>query len=424
MATRNQGFTPATLAPDLMRRQMEMQRNQMMAQQLLQSEAPKGQMVSGHYVAPSITQHLAHALRQYQGNKAMNELPKQAMEIQQAQDDQMLSAFGFKPSPQQLAAGLSEDSPQAFPVGAAGQPSAAPAGGGSGPVLIPGMSEEQSFLALRTLGPQKYMELVASKGGPINVAPGGSLYNPLTGTVDFTAPKDGISIENGRAVPIPGYSEATATAAGEVTRAQEKAKAELDLVEVPDGRGGTRMMPRDQAVTVLGGAPATSTSGDSSPASGGLGTTPPKDQVAAREELPGVIEQADAMLASISGLMDHPGMANAVGVRVPGWSAVPGTEAANFVARLEQLQGQAFLQAFESLKGGGQITEIEGKKATDAIARLGQNQSEAAFKESLRELQEVLQSAKRRAYSRAGMVPPGKEAPASSVSDFSSLWGG
>src|SRR5690625_3035224 len=105
-----QKFTPATLAPDLQRRQMEMQRNQLMAQQLLQSEAPQGQMVSGHYVAPSITQRLAHALRQYQGNKAMNDLPQQAADLQQAQHEQTLSQFGFgQPSPQQYAAALSGD---------------------------------------------------------------------------------------------------------------------------------------------------------------------------------------------------------------------------------------------------------------------------------------------------------------------------
>ena len=36
------------------------------------------------------------------------------------------------------------------------------------------------------------------------------------------------------------------------------------------------------------------------------------------------------------------------------------------------------------------LQKSRGKKATDAIARLSQNQSEAAFKESMRELREVL----------------------------------
>lgn len=39
------------------------------AQLLQQAEAPQGQMVSGHYVNPSITQYLAQGLRQYLGGK-------------------------------------------------------------------------------------------------------------------------------------------------------------------------------------------------------------------------------------------------------------------------------------------------------------------------------------------------------------------
>ena len=49
---------------------------------------------------------------------------------------------------------------------------------------------------------------------------------------------------------------------------------------------------------------------------------------------------------------------------------VPGTERAGARSYLDQIGGQAFLQAFESLKGGGQITEIEGTKATTALTRL------------------------------------------------------
>lgn len=42
---------------------------------------------------------------------------------------------------------------------------------------------------------------------------------------------------------------------------------------------------------------------------------------------------------------------------------------------VEQIKGKAFLTAFETLKGGGQITEVEGIKATQAISRV-QNYSE------------------------------------------------
>lgn len=69
----------------------------------------------------------------------------------------------------------------------------------------------------------------------------------------------------------------------------------------------------------------------------------------------------------------------------------------DIVTRIEQLQGQAFLQAFESLKGGGAITEREGQAATNAIARLNRAQSAEAFREGLRDLQEIYQRAVERA---------------------------
>lgn len=67
-------------------------------------------------------------------------------------------------------------------------------------------------------------------------------------------------------------------------------------------------------------------------------------------------------------------------------------EAIDTIPIIQQLQGKTFLQAFESLKGGGQITEIEGKKAEQAIARLQRTQSTEAFIEALLELREIIVS--------------------------------
>ncbi|WP_300573613.1 hypothetical protein [Phenylobacterium sp.] len=61
---------------------------------------------------------------------------------------------------------------------------------------------------------------------------------------------------NGRIVAIrnmDGSVAAAADMAGAVTGAQERAKAGLDLVEVPQADGSMRMMPRDQAVQAVGG---------------------------------------------------------------------------------------------------------------------------------------------------------------------------
>ena len=69
----------------------------------------------------------------------------------------------------------------------------------------------------------------------------------------------------------------------------------------------------------------------------------------------------------------------------------------NLNIKIEQLKGQAFLQAFESLKGGGQITEREGLAATNAMGRLQREQDGDEYRKALKELRNVVDRARRRA---------------------------
>jgi len=64
---------------------------------------------------------------------------------------------------------------------------------------------------------------------------------------------------------------------------------------------------------------------------------------------------------------------------------------------LDKIKGGVFLAAFESLKGGGQITELEGIKAEQAQARLLETQSPEAFRDALAELRFYADIARRRA---------------------------
>ncbi len=74
---------------------------------------------------------------------------------------------------------------------------------------------------------------------------------------------------------------------------------------------------------------------------------------------------------------------------------------------LNQSKGGAFLEAFKALKGGGQITEIEGKKATDAIARMDRSQSKAEFDKALSDYEGVIKLGVDRANQLAGKPAPG-----------------
>lgn len=396
----------AVLGPDVIAQQLRLQQRQQIGQQMLEqgSQAPQGQMVSGHYVAPSITQYLSQGLKGYLGQKALSELPKGMSDLAAAQRQGTNRLFGL--TPQALASGLSAQ-PQEGATTQPGQPSPQSLGQGLGGATmpgIPGMSRQQQALIASQIGLPEYLKLAANKGGPVNVAPGGSLYNPQTGQVDYTAPKDGIAMQNGRAVAVPGFGDIQAQNAGSVAGAQAGAQAQYRFVDVPDGQGGTVKMREDQASAALGGGG--NPQGQTAPGASGLGHAPAKQIIDARQDLPKVISQADSMISSIDGMLSHPGLSSAVGLRVPGATSIPGTEAANFQTRLDQLKGQAFLQAFQSLRGGGQITEVEGKKATDAIGRLSNNQSEAAFKESMGELRGILEAAKQRAYGMAGTPAP------------------
>jgi len=84
-------------------------------------------------------------------------------------------------------------------------------------------------------------------------------------------------------------------------------------------------------------------------------------------------------------------------------------DAKPLIERTDAQASKQFLEAFESLKGGGHITEIEGQKATDAMSRLGQTgQKESEYRIAAQELKDVLLKGVERARMRAGQggLPP------------------
>jgi hypothetical protein len=132
----------------------------------------------------------------------------------------------------------------------------------------------------------------------------------------------------------------------------------------------------------------------------------------------GAITTADQTMKQIDEVLQHPGLKDVTGMTGGVWRNIRGTDAYGVNQRIEQLKGRAFLEAFESMKGGGAITELEGKKASDAIARLNVNQSEADFRKALGDLREVVQSARTRAQ---GRLPPDQK-PSSSRTKSGVTW--
>lgn len=283
MATQNP-FGAALLGPDVIQKQADLQRNQQIAQMLMQQggETPQGQMVSGHYVPPSPVQGLTNALKTYMGYKAMGDLPKQQAELIAAQQGAVANRFGLGGNAQglgnALAGGQQAPSQSSMP-------------------LLPGRSPAESMQVYMGVGPEAYFKMVGEQGNtmtdiqknlvaqgiqpgspqwnaalganmekqnyiaPINAAPGAVLVDPRTGQQIFSAPKDGIQMQVGpdgvaKAMPVAGYSDITAKQEGDKARATAGANAEFDLVEVPNpsGQGSTYMTRAQLAQQAQGGA--------------------------------------------------------------------------------------------------------------------------------------------------------------------------
>lgn len=134
---------------------------------------------------------------------------------------------------------------------------------------------------------------------------------------------------------------------------------------------------------------------------------------AAQADLQRILDTSTQTLDLIKKIEGAPGTAANFGLQgyVPNR---PGGAAADAKAMIEQLGGQAFLQAFNSLKGGGAITEVEGAKATNAIARLQTAQSFDAFKAALADLKGVIETGRRRAMQSAGIPEPRQQTTGSS----------
>jgi hypothetical protein len=103
----------------------------------------------------------------------------------------------------------------------------------------------------------------------------------------------------------------------------------------------------------------------------------------------------------------NPGFETNVGVPgVTGILQLPGTAARDWQAKYKQLQGQQFLEAFNSLRGGGSITEVEGTKAEQAIAALRDpGISEVEFRRNATILEDTIKRGVDRARAKVGQKP-------------------
>lgn len=135
-----------------------------------------------------------------------------------------------------------------------------------------------------------------------------------------------------------------------------------------------------------------------------------KTDVEAQEKARNIVSQADSIDNTLKLLETHPGLPDITGAKGGGAilsyvgkkEPIQGSNAAGAKALIDQVKGQQFLQAFESLKGGGQISEKEGEAATKALSAINTTTSEKDLVKNIKTLREIMQKAKNRAITRAG----------------------
>ena len=304
-------LTPAEM--QVQQAAIDRQRAIAMALQQASLQAPEGQMVSGHYVAPNPTQYLAKLAQGLIGKNQQEDLDKKQVGLATQQGDMLRAQFGIggqqsAPLPSQaVQAGLAQGA-QVGDVGPTNTNLARVAAAlqsqpqqssstGTGSLVLEGMNPVQAFQAynsdpkaywaayLKQFEPTEKMKnnrylgissdedaaferASRTKAGLMEGQPGNTVYNPVTGKPVFVAPNFNTGLAGGfdqfgnPIITRIAGSEAIPQIAGETKRAEAGAQADFDMVTVNTPQG-PRMVTRAQAARMAGSGASNSQPGQS-----------------------------------------------------------------------------------------------------------------------------------------------------------------
>lgn len=119
-------------------------------------------------------------------------------------------------------------------------------------------------------------------------------------------------------------------------------------------------------------------------------------------------DAATRLINQAEELITDPGFSVSVGASAqPFFQYIPGSDRATWKAKHEEVVGQTFLTAIESLKGMGALSDKEGAAATAAISRLkNTDQNEDSFKAAVKELQFIVKRGVDRNAEKLGREKP------------------
>ena len=425
-----------TLPPELFAQQQQLNRQQQMAQLLMQQgqQQPQGQMVSGRFVPTSFFQNIAPLAQMYAGQRLAEKGDKKALDLaaqlRQRYGDE-ISQYQNLLNPKQTE--LAGPTPTGSPLMTQNVPDRQAANLFAATAYNP---------ALQAIGMKRLTEGPKWEKAELP-NPDGSVRK---GWVDYNA-------SNPLSTFVEGGTKPAFTSL-EGAKFQYETGMRLPTGGAPAGSptGAPMNMPTGgmptQAGMPAGNMPA---SPAGMPMGGGRGMSPAamneankqvfvdveKRRIENLEKSPQVLATMTDTLLNIDNLIGdarvikdskgkekidytvtqdgkqvqgrkpQAGFELAVGAGVPSWMPFQGgTDVSNFRIALDQIKDKTFLQAFESLKGAGQITEREGEKATSALNRMNVAQSEVEFIKAAREFEKNVRSGMEMAKKKAG-IPTG-----------------
>ena len=436
------------LPPELELQKQQLNRQQEMAKALLaqgqqMSQGPAGQMVSGQYVANSpwamLQGPVAQLVGAYMGTKGDEKSAKLATALREremADIEKYTDMFKGREATPEVRTELAGPYTADFAKPEAVVPAKA---------AIAANPEQANIFAASSYSPiLRQMGLKKLTEGPKwekaeMPNPDGSVR---TGWVNYNSPDPRSTFVEGGTKPA--YTALEAARFTYDTGMAPPSGAPRSYVANPPVVGGNAPAvagaPYVGGVTPTGGAPVMPAVGGMRPsgmspaaanaASKEIFVDKAKRQAEYAEQAPAAIEAMNQTVKNINGLIGdaqviknpktgkeevkygqiepHAGFKSAVGAPtlssgfgIAGY--LPATDTTNFKERLEQIKGETFLQAFNTLKGGGQITEAEGAKATAALNRMSKSLSEVEFVKAAREFEENIQKGMEMARKRAGM---------------------
>jgi hypothetical protein len=372
LSTSLQGLMPGEssgMPQDDAMMELELKRKMKFADALRGQETPQGQMVSGHYVAPSWTQHLSNLVGKYQAGQQEKKGIEQYGEYTKGKQAKMAEALGqyqkdlmprTEQAPQQpttLTGSTGEIAPN---MGMVNEP----------PRQVPLTAGDRYAALLKyssaTNNPQLMQQ--AMMGGLESANKAEDVASDREFQRIQMKDRQGFELTQGEkqfANQMALQKASQGFQANENALSRQFQAANAPLVNVIGADGKPRLVPRNQAI----GAQPYSAANEA------------KDVVKVQQKAQNEIS-AQQVLDQAQALFAHGG--RKAGTGVSSWmSSIPGTDAKDFAANLATFKAQTFVPMVSALKGMGALSDAEGKKLAESVGALDPSVSEEAFARNL-----------------------------------------